>query len=106
LFKHDDLKKYLTRFNYEQQDAVVAALMQEEAVKAALETENGKTLLNGMIELIRNNVISIINYSYVEGGQEKIKVLADEINVTRKLLIHWSKIISEGEQHFENMLKQ
>jgi hypothetical protein len=101
------LEEYINTFyEGEARDAVVTQVMKSRVVKQAMDTPQGKALLNNVIDRIRDKLMSIVG-SCAEKSKEKqtesVRNDAAEIHIMFNLIKDWAQIIVDGEKHEEQI---
>lgn len=102
------LEEYINGFSESTRDAVVAQIMKSRVIKQAVETPQGKALLNSVIDNIRDKTMVVIGScteKSEEDQTEKIRKAATEIHIMFNLVKDWAQILVDGNQHEEAMKK-
>ncbi len=99
-----DLDIYLNTFSEEQKDNVFNAIMAADLLQKAFNTTEGKLILNGFVEMIRDEVMRIINLSVNKSNSaklilEKIQQAAITIDIAHKMLEQYATILAKGDEH-------
>jgi len=100
------IEDYINSFTEQTRDAVMSEILKSRVIKQALDTPQGKGLLNSVVDSIRDKTKAIIGAASgdIKATQlEKIRVLAQEIHIMYHLLRTWADLLKEGEKHEEVM---
>ena len=102
---HDQLESYINNFNEHQRENVYKQIIDAELLRKAFETSEGKNILNSAVDLITQDVITIVRECSETGDDSKLKDAVREINTTYKLMSDWAKILIRGGEHREKAEK-
>ena len=103
---HEELENYINNFNENQRENVYKQIMDSELLRKAFETSEGKNILNSAVDLITQNVMTIVkNSSNRKTEVSELICAGREINTAYKLMTDWAKILIRGGEHREKAEK-
>ena len=96
---HFDLQEYLNSIPAKQREAVFAAIMSADILKAAFETPQGKAILNEAVNVVNDSVGKIVALaiSGFDDNAKAIKQACMEIKIAEAMMRRWGGIIQQGE---------
>lgn len=105
---NEDLNNYLQIFKEEEREAVLKVILESKLMQEFLSTTNGRLVLGGLINMLRESVMRITSLSLdgFDKNLDLIKQTALQINVVYSTMHNIANIATTGENHLENVKKR
>ena len=102
-----ELSDYITRFSEIERESVLKAILESELLQKFLSTTDGRLVLGGMVDLIRDKTMNIVNLSAsgFSGNEDEIEQAALEINIAFKFMHQIAGMVVKGDEHTKKMKK-
>lgn len=100
-----DLANYISRFNANQRDLVMAELIESERLKAILDKPEGQMIIDAVTDTVTDQTRRIVRLSIdgFEKNHDEIHQAALEIDVAYRLMHKLAEIATRGEKHCQEL---
>jgi len=104
-WSNEDLSNYITKFSDEQRESVLKQIVESELIQKFLDTTEGRLVLDGTVDLIRDCTMKIVSLSLngFEKNLAEIKQSALQIDVAHKFMHRIASTVMSGEAHAEEI---